>query len=604
MPRSRRCDRPNRRRLRTAGVSWWVAAGCACSSTAGSADAIARTPRTSGENPWYQHPRFALAFGSMDPPSRIGTCTNTCGVDRGIDRGRGGGKGREGGGQHQGQRRLAYMRNRNGVPICLMRGGHSIPQSVHVRATLPALASPEAGEGTSKGRSRARKVGISTALFSTYFSVMFAKCSLPAALSLLVGDHSGLQFPNGPSSTLQTTQAAMARVLSLSTIFLSIGKLVLGPVIDTVTGISCLKVSLFLLACCLGMIAHATTFRQFALAWICVDFIFSACWAACLNAIHGSFEEEEWPGTIGMLAIAARTGNACAFLTFGALLGFIENNTRQGGAMIWMKLPGRDESWRAVFALSAAVQAIPMILLTVFAPQKERPIVGNNIDAAKKNAVDARFDSADQASVHDPLRILKGVASGVPFWLHLISRSTLMIYASFLMFVPSLMSNCFGLSSALAAKTGSLYALGCLFSVSVGSKRYSTLSRRGKIAANIIQLGTATLSALVMLLHCQGTISLAPYFGMFLMFVWGFSFAVPFYIPSSMFALERGGKESSATISDCFDFFGFLLLAGFNGYVASIQQDVMAQWSICFAILASCSAASLVCLTSLELISD
>ena len=499
------------------------------------------------------------------------------------------------------------MRNRNGISISMMRGGHSTPQSVHVRTTLPALASPEAGEGTSKGRSRARKVGISTALFSTYFSVMFAKCSLPAALSLLVGDHSGLQFPNGPSSTLQTTQAAMARVLSLSTIFLSIGKLVLGPVIDTVTGISCLKVSLFLLACCLGMIAHAATFRQFALAWICVDFIFSACWAACLNAIHGSFEEKEWPETIGMLAIAARTGNACAFLTFGALLGFIENNTRHGGATIWMKLPGRDESWRAVFALSAAVQVIPMILLSVFAPKKERPIVVNQIDAAKKDEVDARFDSADKApgrSVHDPLRVLKGVASGVPFWLHLISRSALMIYASFLMFVPSLMSNCFGLSSALAAKTGSLYALGCLFAVSVGSKRYSTLSCRGKIAANIIQLGTATLSALVMLLHCRGMISLAPYFGMFLMFVWGISFAVPFYIPSSMFALERGGKESSATISDCFDFFGFLFLAGFNGYVASIQQHVMAQWSICFAILASCSAASLICLTSLELISD
>ena len=326
-----------------------------------------------------------------------------------------------------------------------------------------------------------------------------------------------------------------------------------------------------------------------------------------MNAIHGSFEEKEWPETIGMLAIAARTGNACAFLTFGALLGFIENNTRHGGATIWMKLPGRDESWRAVFALSAAVQVIPMILLSVFAPKKERPIVVNQIDAAKKDEVDARFDSADKApgrSVHDPLRVLKGVASGVPFWLHLISRSALMIYASFLMFVPSLMSNCFGLSSALAAKTGSLNALGCLFAVSVGSKRYSTLSRRGKIAANIIQLGTATLSALVMLLHCRGMISLAPYFGMFLMFVWGISFAVPFYIPSSMFALERGGKESSATISDCFDFFGFLFLAGFNGYVASIQQHVMAQWSICFAILASCSAASLICLTSLELISD
>eukprot|EP00563_Minutocellus_polymorphus_P002306 CAMPEP_0181030906 /NCGR_PEP_ID=MMETSP1070-20121207/5962_1 /TAXON_ID=265543 /ORGANISM="Minutocellus polymorphus, Strain NH13" /LENGTH=601 /DNA_ID=CAMNT_0023108275 /DNA_START=120 /DNA_END=1922 /DNA_ORIENTATION=+ len=595
-------DRPNRHRLRAAGVYWWVA-GCACSTigSGGRATADAITPHTSGANPWYHRPtggsstrafpRFAFAFGSMDSPSRTGTCINTCGV------GGGGGGGQQQ--QQQRQRRPTYMHNRNGIPIYVMRGGHSIglPKSVHARAgsreicergrasPLPAFASQEAGEerDAKENRFQTRKVGISAALFCTYFTVMFAKCSLPAALSLLIGDHSGLQFPNGPSSTLQTAQAAMARVLSLSTIFLSIGKLVLGPVIDTVTGISCLKVALFMLACCLGIISQAATFRQFAVAWICVDFVFSACWAACLNAIHGSFEEEEWPGTIGMLAIAARTGNACAFLTFGALLGFIENTTSHGGATIWMKLPGRDESWRAVFALSAAIQAIPLILLSIFAPQKERPLVVNTIDAAKKDVVDASLGtcSAGEASgrsVHDPLRVLKSVARGAPFWLHLISRSALMIYASFLMFVPSLMSNCFGLSSALAAKTGSLYALGCLLAVSVGSKRYSTLSRRSKIAANVMQLGTATLSALMLLLHVRGMISLAPYLGMFLMFVWGASFAVPFYIPSSMFALEKGGKESSATISDCFDFFGFLCLAGFNGLAASIQQDVMMGW--------------------------
>jgi hypothetical protein len=57
------------------------------------------------------------------------------------------------------------------------------------------------------------------------------------------------------------------------------------------------------------------------------------------------------------------------------------------------------------------------------------------------------------------------------------------------------------------------------------------------------------------------------------MFLWGFSFAVPFYIPPSMFALARGRKESSATISDVFDVVGFIMLALFNGYVASIQHN-------------------------------
>lgn len=552
---------------------------------------------------------YAFVSGNTDPPSRTATARiTTCGV--GSDRRRQ----RRRHYRQQQQPRLWFIHNRNGVCThvdMMVRGGHSSPKDSPKEVTsmtgprrrcretfekggvltLPASVSPRGEAMDTKDQSRRTKVGISVALFATYYCVMFAKSSLPATLSLLVGDNSGLRFFNAPSSSLtppQNAQAAMARVLSLSTIFLSIGKLVLGPVIDAVTGISCLKAALFVLLICLGTISQTTTFRHFALAWICVDFVFSACWAACLNAIHASFEEEEWPEAIGMLAIAARTGNACAFLAFGGLLEFIE-------------------SWRVVFALSAAIQTIPICLLSMFAPQEGRPPV--NTCAGKKGIAGASSDGAEQASgrstrIHDSLRVLRSVAKGAPFWLHLMSRAALMVYASFLMFVPSLMSNCFGLSSALAAKTGSLYALGCLLAVSVGSKPYNNLKSPGKIVANVTQLGIATVAALTLLLHVRGAVSLAPSFGIFLMFLWGVSFAVPFYIPSSIFALERGGKESSATISDCFDFFGFLCLAVFNGHAASIQQNVMIQWSMCFGILASCSATSLICLTLLELISD
>mmetsp|Transcript_7445 Transcript_7445/g.13555 ORF Transcript_7445/g.13555 Transcript_7445/m.13555 type:complete len:133 (-) Transcript_7445:411-809(-) len=46
--------------------------------------------------------------------------------------------------------------------------------------------------------------------------------------------------------------------------------------------------------------------------------------------------------------------------------------------------------------------------------------------------------------------------------------------------------------------------------------------------------------------------------------------AIPFYLPSSMFALKRGGKDGSATIADAFDICGFGLLAVFNGIVARV----------------------------------
>ena len=207
-------------------------------------------------------------------------------------------------------------------------------------------------------------------------------------------------------------------------------------------------------------------------------------------------------------------------------------------------------------------------------------------------------------SIRESLRVLRREATHLPFWLHLLSRSLLMVFGSFLMFVPSLMYNCFGLSSSEAARTGSLYALGCLLSLSVGSKRYASLGKRGKILANVALLGSATLLALLFLGHVTSFIKLPALLGMFLMFLWGISFAVPFYIPPSIFALEKGGKESSATIADCFDFFGFLCLAGFNGYVAGIKQSVLINWKNTFCILALCSLVSMLSLVMLDLLDE
>lgn len=49
-------------------------------------------------------------------------------------------------------------------------------------------------------------------------------------------------------------------------------------------------------------------------------------------------------------------------------------------------------------------------------------------------------------------------------------------------------------------------------------------------------------------------------------------------------------------VADAFDFTGFLLLAAFNGFVASRQQDILSTWFVPFIILTVCGATSLVSL--------
>jgi sugar phosphate permease len=433
---------------------------------------------------------------------------------------------------------------------------------------------------------------MSLALASSYFAVMGAKCALPSVLSLLTStiQQGGMTFVQhhaaaaGTSATARsllptTPQNQMARLLGLSTLAVATGKLVLGPVIDSAGGIRSLQICLFLLSSLLVVTSCTQQFRAFAVAWVFVDFIFSACWAAAINAIHQSFPENEWGKQIGHLATGARTGNAAAFSLFALILHCLEGRMKQ--------------PWRVVFLSSAGLQLLPLGLLSYFGSMtlKRQRIDGLRItNRPQKEAKTDEFPPAAADTTKNPFQILRREASTAPeFWLHLVSRSCLMVFASFLLFVPTLMSQVYGYSNAGSAQVASLYSLGCLVSVSFGSPMYSSLSKTNKVLAISSLLGLATACSVLQLAHVSSWITLSPIVGAISMFVWGFAFSIPFYLPPSLYALERGGSQGSATICDGFDFFGFALLAVFNGYVASIRHAQPADWIGCFQITTWCS---------------
>eukprot|EP00957_Ditylum_brightwellii_P091272 6949857-Ditylum_brightwellii.AAC.1 len=199
-------------------------------------------------------------------------------------------------------------------------------QSNKVSPSRTALASASSSicnnndENTNKQKF---EKGMTLSLFFTYFTVMGAKCALPSTLSLLT------------SSAIFTHPSQMSSLLTYSTMAIACGKFLLGPFIDAIGGIASLQIALSALSILLGVISFSGNYRVFATCWIGVDFIFSATWAACLHAIHQSFDEGEnntvWSRKIGILAIAARIGNAAAFMGFASVLGW--SSARQlGGA--------------------------------------------------------------------------------------------------------------------------------------------------------------------------------------------------------------------------------------------------------------------------------
>ena len=419
-----------------------------------------------------------------------------------------------------------------------------------------------------------RRRGMAAALASTYFAVMGTKCALPSVLSLLTSPKTGLTYNIVDGST--TPQALMARLLGLSTLAVAMGKLLLGPLIDRLGGIRALQVALVTLTSLVVTISCTQQFSVFAICWIFVDFIFSSCWAGCINAIHQSFPEKEWGKQIGLLAAGARTGNAAAFAVFASVLYALEDKMKQ--------------PWRVVFGVSALLQVLPIALLTYFGGMSLRK------DGGTKNLSDYK-PYEEKASFKASLRILRRESGTPEFWLHLISRSSLMVFASFLLFVPTLMSQVYGSSNSFAAQTGSIYALGCLLSVTSASQFYSTLPKKKQALASFLLMGAATISSLVQLAHVSGVWNISAAVSAAFLFLWGFAFSIPFYIPPSLYALERGGKQSSATIADVFDIGGFALLALFNGYVASIQHSSAAAWIPTFQMTTACSLTSMISLT-------
>lgn len=295
--------------------------------------------------------------------------------------------------------------------------------------------------------------------------------------------------------------------------------------------------ALSILAFLLGLISVANSFIVFAVAWIVVDFIFSSCWAACINAIHQSFPEQEWAKKIGMLAAAARTGNAAAFAFFAWILAV-------AGAQ------GLKKPWRVVFAASALIQVVPIALLSYYGGMRHPRKKDSNQRGQATHDRELEQHHASQTSLKASLSTLRNEAKTTTFWLHLISRSVLMVFASFLLFVPLLMSQAYGTSASTAALSGSIFAIGCLLSVTFGSTLYAKLPNKQRALSVAGLLSLSTVASAAQLGHMTGTWTLSIPASAALWFVWGYSFSIPFYLPPSLYALAKGGVDSSATIAD------------------------------------------------------
>ena len=351
--------------------------------------------------------------------------------------------------------------------------------------------------GRQRGRRRQGMIAFTLAL--SYFTIMGAKCALPTVLPMLLStstsgsssSSSSLSFAPGQDPT-----TSLQQMVTWSTIAIAVGKLVLGPLIDAVGGSWALTSLLTLLSSLFLVLSVTTRFTTFGRAYIAIDFFFSAGWPACIHAIHQYFAPHQWGARIGQLAMGARAGNAVAFAVFAQLLQQPQSSFNNKWTTQWFPSCWQDQAWRRIFALCSVIQWIPLILLSLFCKHHNHRLTrtltnmtttpltpeSNNCNSTNNKApiqtkpVGPSFSSL-WSSLQRTWSIAWGQAQTVGFWLQFINRSVLMVFASMLLFVPTVLCQLYQTSSAVGAQAGSLYATGCLLAVWLGAQPYATLAR-------------------------------------------------------------------------------------------------------------------------------
>jgi len=190
-----------------------------------------------------------------------------------------------------------------------------------------------------------------------------------------------------------------------------------------------------------------------------------------------------------------------------------------------------NTAWRRVFRVAGLIQLIPLLMLTYFGGK------GDSGFGEKTKNTNKQDRSTTPSAPNQSLIILRTQSRRPEFWLHLISRSLIMVLVSFLLFIPSYMAQCYGMSSASSARVGSLFALGCLVAVSTLAERsypsVTTMSRAGKIPSINLHrqkayfmlafLATAAMCLMIQIAFLRDVIHLTPLLGSLLMFLFGFS---------------------------------------------------------------------------------
>ena len=333
-----------------------------------------------------------------------------------------------------------------------------------------------------------------------------------------------------------------------------LGKFVLGGPTDRIGGERTLLISC---ACCAALVygcSITTNVKVFGFLWIALNFAFSSSWGSVGTSIRNNFPQEEWGSQLSVIAAGSRLGSVGSALFYGKVLEY-----------------GKD--WRLVFKAASVVQIIAFVIAL---------FLRNSFQTNNIVLTDTSTDNDESIN-----SVIARVAINPVFYLMLTAKAALMVVGQFISFIPLFLSTGLKMDPHKAASASSVFSLGSLVASVLGARIYKNLIRKQQVdlvlGANVL----SSIAGVFLTMQALGILQVPMLYSLCSLFAWGATWALTFYTPPGVVALELGGRQHAALLTNVFDAVGYFAAAIFSYYASELGKA--GKWTGILSSLTICS---------------
>mmetsp|Transcript_46683 Transcript_46683/g.77237 ORF Transcript_46683/g.77237 Transcript_46683/m.77237 type:complete len:430 (-) Transcript_46683:330-1619(-) len=360
--------------------------------------------------------------------------------------------------------------------------------------------------------------------------------------------------------------ASVGTMLSGVSMVCLVGKLLGAAVTDMLGGWLVLVIVFVMWIVATTGAVFSPTVDFFGAMWLLNSFAYTVTWGAATQVVGACYSDKERPAQLSKIASASRFGATLGNIFFGQLLSV-----------------GLD--WRTTLLPMLPMQAL-LLLMCLYKWASAPKAAAVEASVAKSN------NGKRDAGAEEGLSPLAAMVT-IDFWLMLIPKAVLFTYTQFFMnYIPQLLHVSYGYSHGAAASLGGIAQGGSVIGLLVvGNMIYKQLAPTQKVmlVAFLLAICAATSAVIAF-----GPAMVPPSLVVPLTVLWGLAYALPFYIPPGEFAMQIGGKTSTAFFTNVFDAAGFSVSAAWNPWASSLVKG--GDFSVVLLSQALFGAISFVCM--------